>query len=49
MLNITDLTKLPNLDSNQDTQIQNLTYYLYTIGQWDRKIRVFSPNFAKIW
>jgi hypothetical protein len=24
---------LPNLDSNQDTQIQNLTYYLYTIGQ----------------
>src|SRR5579859_56876 len=24
---------LPNLDSNQDTQIQNLPYYLYTIGQ----------------
>ena len=24
---------LPDLDSNQDTQIQNLTYYHYTIGQ----------------
>lgn len=25
--------KLPDLDSNQDIQIQNLLYYLYTIGQ----------------
>jgi hypothetical protein len=24
---------LPNLDSNQDSQIQNLMYYHYTIGQ----------------
>jgi hypothetical protein len=29
---------LPNLDSNQDKQIQNLLYYHYTIGQWT------SPN-----
>ena len=32
---------LPNLDSNQDRQIQNLLYYHYTIGQWDGKGRCF--------
>jgi hypothetical protein len=33
--------KLPDLDSNQDKQNQNLSYYHYTIGQypllWDCK------------
>ena len=33
---------LPDLDSNQDTQIQNLTYYHYTIGQWDCKYTCLS-------
>jgi hypothetical protein len=28
-----DLSKLPDLDSNQDKQNQNLSYYHYTIGQ----------------
>jgi hypothetical protein len=26
--------KLPDLDSNQDKQNQNLSYYHYTIGQY---------------
>ncbi len=34
--------QLPDLDSNQDTQIQNLTYYHYTIGQWDCKYSFLS-------
>ncbi len=29
-----DLTVLPNMDSNHDTQNQNLMYYPYTIGQF---------------
>ena len=32
------LTKLPDLDSNQDKQNQNLRYYRYTIGQWSRAV-----------
>jgi hypothetical protein len=28
------LFKLPDLDSNQDKQNQNLSYYHYTIGQY---------------
>ena len=33
--NVVDLqkVKLPDLDSNQDIQIQNLSYYPYTIRQ----------------
>jgi hypothetical protein len=30
---------LPDKGSNLDIQIQNLTYYHYTIGQWDGKYR----------
>jgi hypothetical protein len=28
---------LPDKGSNLDIQIQNLTYYHYTIGQWEGK------------
>lgn len=28
-----ELVQLPDLDSNQNYQSQNLTYYHYTIGQ----------------
>ena len=31
---------LPDLDSNQDIQIQKLTYYPYTIGQEAAKIAI---------
>ncbi len=31
---------LPDLDSNQDNQIQKLRYYPYTIRQWAAKIMV---------
>jgi hypothetical protein len=34
---------LPDLDSNQDNQIQNLMYYHYTIRQRERKFRQFLP------
>lgn len=37
--------KLPDLDSNQDRQNQNLLYYHYTIGQ---KPAIFSDWAAKI-
>ena len=30
---------LPDKGSNLDIQIQNLTYYHYTIGQWDGKYK----------
>ena len=31
------LFMLPDKGSNLDIQIQNLTYYHYTIGQWEGK------------
>jgi hypothetical protein len=34
---------LPDKGSNLDIQIQNLSYYHYTIGQWDGKTTKFSP------
>ena len=36
-INPTCPVMLPDLDSNQDIQIQNLTYYPYTIGQCNKK------------
>jgi hypothetical protein len=36
--------KLPDKGSNLDIQIQNLTYYHYTIGQWDGKYRILYPT-----
>ena len=33
---------LPDKGSNLDIQIQNLTYYHYTIGQWEGKITTNS-------
>ena len=35
---------LPDKGSNLDIQIQNLTYYHYTIGQWDGKGMKFRGN-----
>lgn len=32
--------RLPDLDSNQDFQIQKLTYYPYTIGQECAKVTI---------
>ena len=39
---------LPDLDSNQDLQSQNLTYYHYTIGQIteDKKARNIVSRFS---
>ena len=43
------MVSLPNLDSNQDKQIQNLLYYHYTIGQWkSRKGTAKLGNFRVI-
>lgn len=38
---------LPDLDSNQDNQNQNLRYYRYTIGQLRHKcsIKFYFSNF----
>jgi hypothetical protein len=38
---------LPDEDSNLDKQNQNLSYYLYTIGQFEtsRKTKVFQKMF----
>ena len=33
---------LPDKGSNLDIQIQNLSYYHYTIGQWDGKDKNFK-------
>lgn len=45
------LVWLPDLDSNQDNQNQNLMYYRYTIGQSDGKFRglffFFRPECKK--
>ena len=38
---------LPDKGSNLDIQIQNLTYYHYTIGQWEGEIREFLPYLPK--
>lgn len=36
---------LPNMDSNHDTQNQNLMYYPYTIGQFLRKRLQYYETF----
>ena len=33
------LSLLPDKGSNLDIQIQNLSYYHYTIGQWEGEIK----------
>lgn|GEM_PF-4600170 len=50
-LNVNEVLKmLPDLDSNQDKQNQNLSYYHYTIGQpnWVAKISDFKRRSQKL-
>lgn len=42
------LKLLPDLDSNQDKQNQNLLCYRYTIGQWSANIKTIRQR-IKTW
>jgi hypothetical protein len=40
---------LPDLDSNQDRQNQNLQYYHYTIGQYIKNLFFVTPQGLEPW